>query len=141
MNLGYFASNATSTQIWYQALNRGPRVCPRSPQLKPAFDGLEKMGDYKLVIYTMRATFLLYRSGFRPSVIPLRWNASWHEGGQVYFPSSVKTADDILDTYCTPIELMEEEKVKTDNPCYDCIFGQESDAGDFLTLLASRRST
>jgi hypothetical protein len=42
------------------------------------------------------------RSGFRPSVIPLRWAPEWHQGSQVYFPSCVQTADDILSTVSCP---------------------------------------
>ena len=32
-----------------------------SPQLKPAYRRLRTLGNYRCVIYTMRATFLLYR--------------------------------------------------------------------------------
>jgi hypothetical protein len=66
----------------------------------------------RVVIYTMRATFLLYRSCFRDAVIPLRWDPAWHRDGQLYLPPSVRDADEILATYspaCPP--LLEEERV------------------------------
>ncbi|KAJ1477199.1 hypothetical protein T484DRAFT_1963952 [Baffinella frigidus] len=63
------------------------------------------------VIYTMRATFLVYHSCFREAVIPLYWKAEWHHGAQIVFPPSVETADDILGTYCGTKQLLEEERV------------------------------
>jgi hypothetical protein len=37
----------------------------------------------RVVIYTMRATFLVYHSCFRDQTVPLRWNPDWHHGAQV----------------------------------------------------------
>ncbi|EKX41728.1 hypothetical protein GUITHDRAFT_112144 [Guillardia theta CCMP2712] len=83
-----------------------------NPQVKETYKKLKaKAKKVKVVIYTMRATFLVYRSCFRDLVIPLQWDPSWHEGAQVFFPPTVKTADDILKSYSTPCQLLEEELV------------------------------
>eukprot|EP00960_Hanusia_phi_P031333 749232-Hanusia_phi.AAC.4 len=83
-----------------------------NPQVKETYTKLKaKARKVKVVIYTMRATFLVYRSCFRDLVIPLQWNPSWHEGAQVFFPPTVSTADDVLKSYSTPCQLLEEELV------------------------------
>ena len=44
----------------------------------------------------MRATFLLYKSCFRPAVIVLQWYDKWHRDGQIYFPNDVNSAGKYL---------------------------------------------
>jgi hypothetical protein len=63
------------------------------------------------VIYTMRATFLVYNSCFRDAVIQLEWDPAWHHGAQIVFPPEVSSADEILATYRGSTTLLEEERV------------------------------
>lgn len=51
----------------------------------------------KVVIYTMRASYLVYQSCFRDDspMLPLRWNASWHIEGQLHLPSRLATSDQV----------------------------------------------
>ena len=43
------------------------------------------------------------------NTVPMRYADEWHGDGQLYLPSSVKTSDDIFQTYAGP-ELLEEEE-------------------------------
>mmetsp|Transcript_49279 Transcript_49279/g.154603 ORF Transcript_49279/g.154603 Transcript_49279/m.154603 type:complete len:586 (+) Transcript_49279:313-2070(+) len=80
-----------------------------NPCLKPAYEKLKsKAHKVKVVIYTMRATFLLYKSCFRPAVIVLQWYDKWHRDGQIYFPNDVNSADELLEK--TNWHLLDEER-------------------------------
>eukprot|EP00961_Rhodomonas_salina_P064934 873588-Rhodomonas_salina.2 len=82
-----------------------------NPNVKKTYEGLKKRAKkVNVVIYTMRATFLVYRSCFRDAVIPLRWKPVWHHGSQVHFPASATSADAILSTYSADVKLIEEER-------------------------------
>ena len=66
----------------------------------------------RVVIYTMRATFLLYRSCFRDAIVPLQWHPEWHRDGQLYLPPHVRDADEVLASYSADgIPLLPEELV------------------------------
>ena len=66
----------------------------------------------RVVVYTMRSTFLLYRSCFRDASIPLQWDPAWHRDGQLYLPPTVRDADEVLATYAPDgLPLLEEERV------------------------------
>jgi len=80
-----------------------------NPCLRPTYEKLKaKAHRVKVVIYTMRATFLLYKSCFRPAVIVLQWHDKWHRDGQIYFPNDVNSADELLEK--TNWHLLDEER-------------------------------
>eukprot|EP00960_Hanusia_phi_P022578 667897-Hanusia_phi.AAC.1 len=64
----------------------------------------------RVVVYSMRSSFFLYESAFRETMIPLRWDLSWHDGAQIYLPPKCLTGRMILDTYSSPVPLLDEEK-------------------------------
>ena len=53
-------------------------------QQRPKLTGAGRAeAQVHVVIYTMRSTFLLYRSCFRHAVVLLEWTRAWHADGQV----------------------------------------------------------
>jgi hypothetical protein len=40
--------------------------------------------------------------------VPIRYNEKWHHDGQLYLPPTIRSAEDVLQTYCGP-ELLEDE--------------------------------
>ena len=65
----------------------------------------------KVVIYTMRASYLVYQSCFRENnpMLALRWHPSWHVDGQLYLPSHLVTSQQIMEKTEWAAELMESE--------------------------------
>eukprot|EP00286_Rhodomonas_abbreviata_P001304 CAMPEP_0181289830 /NCGR_PEP_ID=MMETSP1101-20121128/1093_1 /TAXON_ID=46948 /ORGANISM="Rhodomonas abbreviata, Strain Caron Lab Isolate" /LENGTH=401 /DNA_ID=CAMNT_0023394081 /DNA_START=189 /DNA_END=1394 /DNA_ORIENTATION=- len=81
-----------------------------SPCVRPAFDEMMiKSKDLHTVIYTRRPQVLEYRSCFRDLTVAVKYKEEWHHDGQIYFPSTVKDASEIMSTYCGP-QLLEEEE-------------------------------
>ena len=64
-----------------------------------------------MVIYTMRASYLVYQSCFRDNnpMLALRWHPSWHIDGQLYLPSHLVTSQQIMEKTEWAAELMESE--------------------------------
>ena len=68
-----------------------------NPSLLETFQILKQRHQtVRVVIYTMRADFLRYHSSCYPTAIPIQWNPDWHDQNQLYFPSHLRSADEIL---------------------------------------------
>jgi hypothetical protein len=81
-----------------------------NPNLRQMYDHYVQQGkELDVVIYTRRPQLLHYKSCFRRNTISVRYTSDWHRNGQVYFPSSTKSSEDIFATYCGP-ELLEDEQ-------------------------------
>jgi hypothetical protein len=80
-----------------------------NPSLRPAYDQFRRqVKTAKVVIYTMRSSLLFYNSNFRGVQIPVQFAPEWHKDGQLYIPSELKSADEIMQRYSGP-ELIEQE--------------------------------
>mmetsp|Transcript_6657 Transcript_6657/g.13397 ORF Transcript_6657/g.13397 Transcript_6657/m.13397 type:complete len:400 (+) Transcript_6657:19-1218(+) len=87
-----------------------------SPCIRPAYEQIQKsVSRLNTVIYTRRPQVVQYSSCFREGVvIPVQYKEEWHHGGQICFPSYVKDADEILETYDGP-ELLANERYDIKN--------------------------
>ena len=72
------------------------------PGLRPAYEAYRARADVDVVIYTRRPQLLQYRSCVTGKVLPLRYEAGWHHGGQVHIPSSMHEAEAVLQRYSGP---------------------------------------
>mmetsp|Transcript_14684 Transcript_14684/g.34846 ORF Transcript_14684/g.34846 Transcript_14684/m.34846 type:complete len:615 (+) Transcript_14684:172-2016(+) len=93
-----------------------------NPQADSAIRDIQSTHNVDVVIYTMRATLLTYRSPFRRLTLALKWEPEWHYEQLVMvdneavnqhvlcIPAHVQTAADILDTYSGVEELLDREK-------------------------------
>ena len=86
----FYGSDGNDLGIALQWMERGPDLVHQlyslllNPQVKATYARLrERATRVRVVIYTMRATFLVYHSCFRDQTVPLRWNPDWHHGAQV----------------------------------------------------------
>lgn len=80
-----------------------------NPNLREMYNSYVQRGkDVEVVVYTRRPQIVYYKSCVRQNTVPVRYADDWHGQGQLYFPSSVKSSDDIFDTYAGP-ELVEDE--------------------------------
>jgi len=74
-----------------------------NPNLRETYQTLAAHAHkVKVVIYTMRASYLVYQSCFRDDspMLPLRWNASWHIEGQLHLPSRLATSEQVARMCC-----------------------------------------
>ncbi|EKX45777.1 hypothetical protein GUITHDRAFT_108230 [Guillardia theta CCMP2712] len=95
-------SRESMKELYHRLLN---------PLLMQTYGFLSRQAkSVRVVIYSMRSSFFLYESAFRETVIPLRWDLSWHDGAQIYLPPKCLTGKMILDTYSSPVALLDEEK-------------------------------
>ena len=79
------------------------------PGLRPAYEEYKERGKVVVVIYTRRPQLLQYRSCVTGKVLPLRYEAGWHYGGQVHIPSSMREAKSVQERYSGP-SLDEDEE-------------------------------
>jgi len=81
-----------------------------NPNLRKMYDFYAQSGkEVSVVIYTRRPQIVYYRSCVSQNTVPVRYSDEFHGHGQLYFPSSVDTSEDILATYVGP-ELLEDEE-------------------------------
>mmetsp|Transcript_41351 Transcript_41351/g.130135 ORF Transcript_41351/g.130135 Transcript_41351/m.130135 type:complete len:711 (+) Transcript_41351:179-2311(+) len=80
-----------------------------NPNVRQAYDKLHAQSrDTRVVIYTRRPQVLHYRSCFRDATINVKYNEEWHSEGQLYIPSDVTSAKEMMKAYQGP-ELLEDE--------------------------------
>eukprot|EP00286_Rhodomonas_abbreviata_P022315 CAMPEP_0181295660 /NCGR_PEP_ID=MMETSP1101-20121128/4269_1 /TAXON_ID=46948 /ORGANISM="Rhodomonas abbreviata, Strain Caron Lab Isolate" /LENGTH=592 /DNA_ID=CAMNT_0023400433 /DNA_START=249 /DNA_END=2027 /DNA_ORIENTATION=+ len=80
-----------------------------SPCVKPAYEEMRAQAkQVHVVLYTRRPQVLKYQSCFRECTIPVQYKKEWHHEGQLYLPSHIVAAEEVLRTYCGP-ELLEDE--------------------------------
>uniref|UniRef100_A0A7S0F5D2 PAS domain-containing protein n=1 Tax=Hanusia phi TaxID=3032 RepID=A0A7S0F5D2_9CRYP len=80
-----------------------------NPNVRQAYDNLHAQSrDTRVVIYTRRPQVLHYRSCFRDATINVKYNEEWHSEGQLYIPSEISNAQEMMNTYQGP-ELLEDE--------------------------------
>lgn len=86
----FYGSDGNDLGIALQWMEKGPKLVQElyrhllNPQVKETYARLRQRAKcVRVVIYTMRATFLVYHSCFRDRTVPLRWNPDWHHGAQV----------------------------------------------------------
>ena len=113
----FWGSDANDLGIALQWMEKGPDVVLElyrlllNPQVKATYARLqERAKKVRVVIYTMRATFLVYASCFRDQTVPLRWDASWHHGAQIFIPPEVRDAETIMRSYSMKAPLLPEER-------------------------------
>ena len=113
----FWGSDANDLGIALQWMEKGPELVLElyrlllNPQVKVTYARLkERAKNVRVVIYTMRATFLVYHSCFRDQTVPLRWDASWHHGAQIFIPPAVQDAETIIQSYSFKAPLLPEEQ-------------------------------
>jgi hypothetical protein len=113
----FWGSDANDLGIALQWMEKGPELVLElyrlllNPQVKATYARLkERAKKVRVVIYTMRATFLVYHSCFRDQTLPLRWDASWHHGAQIFIPPAVQDAETIIQSYSMKAPLLPEEQ-------------------------------
>jgi hypothetical protein len=80
-----------------------------NPSLRKVYEFYVQQGkQVEVVIYTRRPQIVYYKSCVRQNTVPVRYAEDWHDQGQIYFPSHVKTSEDIVATYAGP-ELVDDE--------------------------------
>ena len=80
-----------------------------NPNLKKMYEFYTESGkEVDVVIYTRRPQIVYYKSCVTSNTVPVRYADDFHGQGQLIFPSSIGTSQDILDTYVGP-DLLEEE--------------------------------
>lgn len=81
-----------------------------NPNLRSMYDHYVQQGkQLDVVVYTRRPQVVYYKSCVRHNTVPVRYADEWHGQGQLYFPSSIKSSEDIFATYAGP-ELLEDEQ-------------------------------
>lgn len=81
-----------------------------NPNLRRTYDAYVQAGkEVDVVIYTRRPQIVYYKSCVRQNTVPVRYADEWHAQGQLFFPSDVKSSEDIFATYTGP-ELLEDEQ-------------------------------
>jgi len=112
----FWGSDGNDLGIALQWMEKGSELVQQlyhlllNPQVKATYARLkERAKKVRVVIYTMRATFLVYHSCFRDQTVPLRWHPDWHHRAQIFIPPSVADADSVMQTYSLPEPLLEEE--------------------------------
>jgi len=81
-----------------------------NPNLRRTYDAYVEAGkEVDVVIYTRRPQIVYYKSCVRHNTVPVRYADEWHAQGQLFFPSDVKSSQDIFATYTGP-ELLEDEQ-------------------------------
>lgn len=79
--------------------------------LREMYDSYRERGyEVNVVIYTRRPTILTYTSVVNNHKLDARYADEWHSDDQIYFPSSVRSSDDIFATYSGPV-LHEDDKI------------------------------
>ena len=112
----FWGSDGNDLGIALQWMERGSGLVRQlyrlllNPQVKATYTRLqERAKNVRVVIYTMRATFLVYHSCFRDQTVPLRWHPDWHHRAQMFIPPSVDDAETVMQTYSMSEPLLEEE--------------------------------
>jgi len=112
----FWGSDGNDLGIALQWMEKSPDLVHQlyslllNPQVKATYARLqERAVKVRVVIYTMRATFLVYHSCFRDQTVPLRWNQDWHHGAQLFIPPSVG-AEEVMRSYSLRAPLLEEER-------------------------------
>ena len=83
-----------------------------NPNVKETYRAIKaRANKVSVVIYTMRASFLLYTSCFRGAVVPVRWNPRWYADKQLYLPIQQASAHEIMAECAWPGELLHDEVV------------------------------
>jgi hypothetical protein len=113
----FWGSDGNDLGIALQWMEKGPELVHElyrmllNPQVKATYERLqERAKKVRVVIYTMRATFLVYHSCFRDVTLPLRWEPQWHRGAQVFIPPTAANAEDVMRTYSLKAPLLEDER-------------------------------
>jgi len=112
----FWGSDGNDLGIALQWMEKSPDLVHQlyslllNPQVKATYARLqERAVKVRVVIYTMRATFLVYHSCFRDQTVMLRWNQDWHHGAQLFIPPSVG-AEEVIRSYSLRAPLLEEER-------------------------------
>ena len=84
-----------------------------NPNVKETYKALSaRAKKVEVVLYTMRASFLVYNSMFRGGeVVPLLWNQDWHVDGQLFLPTSLADSEQVMAATQWPHDLLDEECV------------------------------
>ncbi|MGB1601404.1 MAG: hypothetical protein ACPIOQ_52200, partial [Promethearchaeia archaeon] len=84
-----------------------------NPNVKETYKALSaRAKKVEVVLYTMRASFLVYNSMFRGGeVLPLLWNQDWHVDGQLFLPTSLADSEQVMAATQWPHDLLDEECV------------------------------
>jgi hypothetical protein len=112
----FYGSDGNDLGIALQWMEKGPELVLElyrlllNPQVKATYARLQERAKHvRVVIYTMRATFLLYHSCFRDMTMPLRWSPPWHHGAQLFIPPSAD-AEAVMRSYSMRAPLLEDER-------------------------------
>ena len=115
----FWGSDSNDLGIALQWMDRGPELVHDlyrlifNPQVKATYSRLqERAKRVRVVIYTMRATFLVYHSPFRGVALPMHWQPEWHCGAQIFIPPEITDAEKVVQTYSLSKQqpLLEEEE-------------------------------